>query len=520
MRHWSLAILFGGWGGVSLAQCGSCTVVDTCFVDPPFPTVCPATPPPATVGVPFSLDVTFWIPPSFAEPTTQLNVVLDEVTLNSLENIPLGLTYSVSSPTLTFYPQQDPFGCVRVCGVPMEAGSDTIRIHVTAQGTVGGIATTQPYDLALPIVVLPADLDSVPDFSAAPVEGCEPLPVALEALLSPQGLVTTYEWDLGNGTTYSGPAPPEQTYSAGSHTVTLQTIVSGSFLTQLTISGVNEDWCGDIDEPDLPFIGCVGQPDLYFTVLDGRYGLSRSAVASNTQSHTWSNLRIPLGFPPFTLRVYDQDGTSDDDLLGSFSFDASVGSFSFSQGGTAGQGNVQVLPVQAFSYVDTITVLPSPNTTLDLNITAGALCAADMGLASYAWQLNGIPVAGEEGPCVLASNGVWTVTGTSPNGCSASSSYNVIGLGVEDVSDPYPMTLFPMPNDGRFVLRLAGMQATDAYATLFIHDATGRLVHSERSLIRQGELTVALSNLPPGSYTAKLAEGGRTITRPFMVVDR
>ena len=108
----SLAVLCGVAHGV--AQCGPCVVGDTCTVDPPFPAVCPSVTPAGTVGVPFSIDVTFWLPPSFPEPTTQLNVVLEEVTLISIENLPLGLTYETNSPTLVFYPQQDPFGCVRV----------------------------------------------------------------------------------------------------------------------------------------------------------------------------------------------------------------------------------------------------------------------------------------------------------------------------------------------------------------------------------------------------------------------
>ncbi|HRH39211.1 MAG TPA: hypothetical protein PK760_12750, partial [Flavobacteriales bacterium] len=85
------------------AQCGPCTASDTCVVDPPFPSVCPATTLVGTVGVPYALDVTLWIPASFAEPNAGLTVVLQQVTANTIENVPLGLTYEASSPNFTFY---------------------------------------------------------------------------------------------------------------------------------------------------------------------------------------------------------------------------------------------------------------------------------------------------------------------------------------------------------------------------------------------------------------------------------
>ena len=67
-------------GSAGLAQCGACSIGDTCTVSPPFPTVCPQITPVGYVGHPYELDVTFWIPASFPEPTTQLNVVVDQVT--------------------------------------------------------------------------------------------------------------------------------------------------------------------------------------------------------------------------------------------------------------------------------------------------------------------------------------------------------------------------------------------------------------------------------------------------------
>lgn len=506
--------------GAALGQCGPCAIGDTCTVDPPFPTVCPAITPPGTVGVPYVVDVTFWIPPAFAEPTSSLNVVLDEVVLNSLENVPLGLTYEANSPNLTYYPQQEPFGCVRVCGIPMEAGNDTIIIHATVQGTVGGVNTTQGYDLFLPVMAHPADQDTAPDFTTSPGFGCEPLTVSFDPLINAPGLSSAFVWDFGNGNVHTGPAPPDQTYAAGEYEVTLQTTVSGIFLTQLSISEVNENWCGDVDEPDLPFVGCVGQPDLYFTVTDAQLGLSRSSVASNTQSHSWTGLSIPLGFPPFTLRLYDEDGLSEDDLLGTYTFDNASGTFPFSQGGTSGQRVVASQTVETFEYADTVSVFPAPNTTLGFNMTTGTLCVADFSLSGFVWTLDGDVVGGETGPCVAAYNGLWTVTATNAQGCSSTSSYEVIGLGVPGTTIRPGVDLFPVPSTGEFTVRSAGWSGT--LLDILVLDATGRCVHQERSsAVRGGSTrTIDLGDVPAGAYALRMSDGSSIVEKRFTVVPR
>ncbi|MBK8498983.1 MAG: PKD domain-containing protein [Flavobacteriales bacterium] len=497
------------------AQCGPCAVSDTCTVDPPFPTVCPAVTPPGTVGVPFSIDVTFWIPPSFAEPTTQLNVILDQVVLNSIENVPLGLTYEASSPSLVYYPQQDPFGCVRVCGTPMEAGSDTIRIHASVHGTVGGIETNQTYDLNLPITIYPASQDTVPDFTMTDTTGCEPITVSFDALMSAAGLSASYAWDFGNGITSSLATPPDQTYAAGDFAVTLTTTFSGVFLTQFSITAVSNAWCGDLDEPNLPFVGCVGQPDLYFSVLDAQLGLSRSPVVNNVQSTTWSNLSIPLGFPPFTLNIYDEDGLSDDDLLGTLSFDATTGAFPFSNSGTTGSRLVQTQVVQAFSYSDTLVVHPLPNTTLSQG--PEFLCAADQGLPSYAWTLDGSPVPDETGPCVPLANGLWSVTGISAEGCSTTSSMLVSGVGLREFDDTREALVYPVPTDGALVLRMRGWG--DAVVSLLLLDAPGRMIRSERFRSMDNEVIrpIDLSRLDAGTYTMLLRSGERSLSRTVVI---
>jgi PKD repeat protein len=462
------------------------------------------------VGHPYQLDITLWIPSSFAEPTTQLNVVVDQVTGTGIEGIPPGLDYEASSPDFIFHPQEDPFACVRVCGVPLLATTDTMIVHATINGTVGGIGTTRGYDIPIPIKVLPTDSAPTP-ISLAPDPGCAPLSVQLGPVVEVPGYTTTYTWDLGNGTSSTLATPPNQVYGAGTYPISLTTTHNAPTLTQLNITGVNNAWCGDLDEVNLPFIGCTGQPDLFFTLIDGRLGEYRSSVATNTQNHAWGGLSIPLVNPPYTLRIYDQDGLSDNDLLGTFTIDATIGTVAFSGSGTSGERIATQSTIATITYTDTLVVLPSPNTTLDFNMTAGALCAADMGLPSYTWALDNEVVAGENGPCVLASNGTWTVTAVNALGCASTSSYQVIGLGVDGPSVAAG-AIYPVPNNGRFAAPLPA-----ASAEVVVMDAMGRIVYRAIHTSGPGRAEIDLGPVAAGTYTCRVVAPVGSFSRTFVV---
>lgn len=503
-----LALLSGMASLAALAQCGPCTVGDTCTVSPPFPTVCPTITPVGVVGVPYDLNVTFWIPPSFQEPTTGLNVVLQQVTVQHLERLPLGLTYEASNPSLVYQPQQDPFGCVRICGIPMLAGNDTLLLVARAQGTVGGIGTTQDYTLPIPFQVLPAAADTVADFTFSPDSLCAPMSVSFSQAQPAPGMTSAFAWDFGNGGAFAGDAPPAQTYAeGGAYPVTLSSAFSVPRITQLSITGVSNAWCGDLDEPNLPIIGCVGQPDLYFTLTDARLVLHRSTVVSNVQSTAWSNLSIPLGYAPFTLRVWDKDELSADDLLGTFTLTSATGAQLFSQSGTAGSRTVQVQTVLSTSFTDTVTVFPVPQVSLAVDLLTGTVCAEPGDLAQYQWFFDGEPVSDESGPCVSAANGEWAVTATSSAGCSGSAVLTVNGVGVADFA-AQRLALRVSPNPATDALRIMHGCPSD-HAELKLLDAQGRVVRAlSGRRERPDGAAFSLAGLPPGPYVVRLSCDG------------
>lgn len=95
--------------------------------------------------------------------------------------------------------------------------SDTFSVTLIATDANGcqGIA----YEQDLIIVQ-----DLVPSFTLTPVEGCEPIDVSfgdLSTPINPNDPIISWNWDFGNGNTYSGQNPPMQTYNVGVYDVEL-----------------------------------------------------------------------------------------------------------------------------------------------------------------------------------------------------------------------------------------------------------------------------------------------------------
>lgn len=517
MKPIILALVATCLNSFALGQCGACTIGDTCMVSPPYPTICPPVAPVGIVGVPYELDVTFWIPPTFQDNTTSLNVVLQELTLLNLERVPLGLTFEASSPTLTYYPQISPYGCVRVCGVPVQANTDSILVIGQAQGTAGGLPINQVVTLRLPIVILPASADTVPDFFFAPDSLCAPMTISLSEAQGAPGMTTSFSWSFGNGNAFNGAAPPDQAYLVGgSHPITLQRSFSVPTMTQLAVTEVSNSWCGDLDEPNLPLIGCVGQPDLYFTLTDSRLAIWRSTIVNNAQSTTWNNLSIPLGFPPFTLRIYDKDDLSADDLLGTFPITEAEGGAGFSQNGTTGSRQVQVQTVLSISYTDTAVVYPLPEVTLEADFENGLMCASPSNLAWYEWTLDGVPLQGVNSSCAPLANGAWVVTATSAEGCVGDASQTVNGVGIRESSMAgNGLNLEAWLGAEGLLVRL-GQSTSGGRLQLF--DASTRLVLAHD--FASGTVmpfSVPVPSLANGCYVLRAEQGGLDAVRRIVV---
>lgn len=114
-------------------------------------------------------------------------------------------------------------------------------------------------------------------------------------------------------------------------------------LTSIVVNGLNDSWCGDIEETNWPFIGCTASPDPYATLTDAN-GNTIYQSASNADDFSLElALNIPLTDFPYTLTIWDEDEVSNNDNLGSFTLDGSQsGTFTLSNSGTTITVNVMM----------------------------------------------------------------------------------------------------------------------------------------------------------------------------------
>ena len=106
-------------------------------------------------------------------------------------------------------------------------------------------------------------------------------------------------------------------------------------LTSVVVNGVNDNWCGDIEETNWPFIGCTESPDLFAVLSDASGATIYQSASTDNDASLNLTLNISLDTFPYTLTIWDEDAVSNNDNLGSFTIDGSqTGTFVLSNNGT------------------------------------------------------------------------------------------------------------------------------------------------------------------------------------------
>lgn len=447
------------------AQCDGCTPDLSCTMEPAFPTLCPLLPPDATAGEYYQQDFTFWLPSSFTEPGSGVTVDFQQMTITSVTGLPFGLSFTASDPAGVYYPQEDQYGCGRICGTPLGAGEYLITINIIASVTFSGFDIDAPQQFQLPLTVLPGTGGNS-SFTYSPTSGCGSVEATFNALIDAAPSPTSYAWDFGNGNTSTLATPPMQTYSTpGTYVISLATTVGGYVLNTVNVTGVNGNWCGDVEEPDIPLVGCTGSPDLYFVLTDGTGTTYTSGTVDNTTTGSWNGLGLLLDNAPYSIEFFDEDAVSQNDPLGTYNIPANGEGTYFINvaGGTTGSLVIGLEPQQVFTDTDTIVVFPAPELVLSAN--GSQLCVANDTLAGYVWFLDGDTIPNATTACIAAQGpGVYTVSGTNAFGCTALSNELVVCptltitrngnvLFVPDDFDSYAWTFngVPFGNDEPFV---------------------------------------------------------------------
>lgn len=412
-----------------MAQCTDCVADVACTASPAYPTLCPAQPPDATAGEFYETDITFWLPTQFTDPGTGFDVTFQQMTITSVTGLPFGLTLETSSPDGIYFPQQNQYGCARICGTPIGPGTFDITISIIAGVTFSGINIDAPEQFTIPLVVMPGSGGNS-SFTFGPTSGCGTAEVSFEALIDASPAPMSYNWDFGNGTSSTEQDPVVTYDQPGSYSVSLETTILGYVLDAVTVNGVTGNWCGDVEEPfcncGTPIIGTC--PDLYFVLNNANGPVFTSNTIDGVTSANWSNLDIALQDPPYSITVWDEDAISQDDDLGTYDISLSPGAtYTFSvAGGTNGTLSIDLVALQTFNDSDVVDVFELP-TVVIAELPNGQLCVGDTTLVAYTWFLDGDTVPDAFGPCVVpVGPGLYWAVGTNGFGCSTQSDTVVV----------------------------------------------------------------------------------------------
>jgi len=403
-----LLVMFMLSANISFAQsgCPGCAIDPTCTANQDV-AICPPALPDACFNSPFDENLTFYIPKSLIYQGQ--NVTLGSVQLVSIIGLPNGLNWQIDDPS-GFYSLSgvnERRGCIKICGTPTSFGTFFITVTVNANVTAP-ITTTQSQSFSLPLVVKNCGGGN-PFFSYNSNEGCDTLTVQYEGTYpAPAPQVTEFEWDYGNGQTGSGKKPAPVFYDQpGVYYPSLQTKFFDLSLDSVVATVTGNWFCGDIEEPNYPIVGCTGSPDPQFFFTSGSKSIKGNSK-SDTRNPKWAAGDLLQSGNPFTLessaisiRFEDYDPTSTSDDGGSFTTVLTgPGSVAFSTtspygGGVSGTIYIGTKLDTIYTQTDTVTINALPPATSITALPDTSICGRDTiflsvydGSYRYVWFKN------------------------------------------------------------------------------------------------------------------------------------
>ncbi len=412
----------------AFSQCTECIPDDTCTSEDDFPSICPEELPNGTAGTYYETFITFFMPGSVTDPGSGIEATLNEIVVAGVAGLPFGMTWQTNSPNNTYFPSQgENLGCASLCGTPILAGEYEVVITVNVQVTAFGFDQSLTESFSLPLTIEPGTGGNA-TFSFDNIAGCGSVESNFTALIDGSPGVTTYAWDFGNDQTSSSATPPTQVYTEpGEYTVTLTTTIENYNLSSVAVSQLNNDWCGDIEEPTctcgVPIINFC--PDPYFTITDGNGSVVyASSEFSDVETAAWAGINFLLTNPPYTITIWDADLISADDNLGSASFELSTGTQSFNASGSIGTITITLEISNVFTNEETVQVFPFPEVLLVLD--NDVLTAEGEEIELYLWTLNGLVIQeGPENNLEATEPGVYVVDVFNGFGCTASDTLTI-----------------------------------------------------------------------------------------------
>ena len=398
------------------AQCETCTPDSSCISTDGFPVLCPLIPPDATVNEYYTENITFYLPAEVNDPSSGINATLTQVTITSISGLPYGLEFSFNDNDNIFLPSSgENFGCATICGTPLIPGVYQVLIAADVELIALGFASSLQQSFSTSITVVAAE-GQTGSFTFDQNAGCGSINVVYNASFSaPTPAITTHAWDFGNGQTSSLASPGIISYETpGSYTASLTTTIANLSLEQVSVSNLNDNWTGDIDD-------AFSNADPYFQLVNGSGAVVfTSNTNDNTSNTSWGLEPIALNDPPYTVRFFDADDFSQDDDLGSATIELTTGQQFFDVGnGTVGTFTLILFVSTELFDTTTIQVFPLPNN--DLVLVDNIATLLEPNPTTVFWLQNGIPIADfTDNSAALSESGVYSVELTNEFGCVTS----------------------------------------------------------------------------------------------------
>jgi hypothetical protein len=322
------------------------------------------------------------------------------------------LTWLCDQPgtNCTYDPRVYRFGCVQLCIFTLApAGTYTINVRVNGCGSAAGISQCQIQNVPITLNVLPPAGN--PFFTASATTGCDSLTVNFEETVPNLGPIfpQSFEWNLGTGSLIPGRTATGSFVGEGEYQVALIETVEEFFISAASLTATNTAcYCGDVEEPNWPLVGCTASPEPYLIINAGGTDVrlnNNSGDGSNTS--TWNNINIPLETNALSIQAWEEDngppfGSADDNLgstLVVFNNTPQTGTFNFSTsfGGQNCANGTYTLSRRVKTtntYLDTITIQAPSLVPVITNLGNDVICTGDTTVlessasGSYQWFLN------------------------------------------------------------------------------------------------------------------------------------
>lgn len=412
----------------------------------------PDTLPDATAGIPYDEDVTFVML------TDTLGLTIYDYQITNISGLPIGLSWQCNNfqNGCVYDPSVSIYGCVKISGTPVVPGTFTFTVTVVADVQLAG---SQTINFDRPLTVLPANVSN-PGFAMTNNVGCAPLTVSFNNNNPGQA---AYAWDFGNGLQSNVENPPSQTYTTPGTYIVTQTVTPNItpdfYLTNITVTGIPNNYGGPIDDPDPYFL-------LYNPAGSQVYD-SRPALNGVFPPYSWNTPNIQLANGNYTVHVWDEDGGlfGGDDDLGAISFagHGNSGSATATVGGASGTLVVNYTifqtPVVPLVATDTIYVFAAPSIPTIAPAGPTVLCEGDPidltasdSLNNVQWYESGSLIVGANNPVFVPSgSGNYSVIVTTPQGCSATSAASSVTI------NPLPIKPTFFVNGNTFTTGVTGL---------------------------------------------------------------